>query len=243
MFDAPFYHGHIRNVIVTFGTLFSGIRFQRKNSTGAVEQEILVPIAYAQKEKWVHSIEANPDNERGIYTALPRLGFEISGYNYDASRKLNKMNSVYCTTGDNRQLVATPVPYNIDINLYFATKTQEDGLQILEQILPTFTPEFSMNIRVLPELGISQSVPFILNSVSVQDDYEGDMETRRFVVHTLNFTAKISLFSGLSNVGLITDVEANVSTIDPTLQLAERTYGATQTTPTSSIIEGWLDNF
>lgn len=243
MFDSPFYHGHIKNVIITFGTLFSGIRFQRKNTAGTVEQEILVPIAYSQKEKWVHSIEANPDNERGIYTALPRLGFEISGYSYDSTRKLNKMNSVYCTTNDNRQLVATPVPYNVDINLYFATKTQEDGLQILEQILPTFTPEFTMTITVLPELGIAQAVPFILNSVSVQDDYEGDLETRRFVIHTLNFTAKVSLFSGLSNVGLINDVDANVSTVSPTLQFFDKTYNATQPTPTSPITEGWLDNF
>lgn len=242
MFDAPFYHGHIKNVIVTFGTLFSGIRFERKNNAGVVEQEILVPIAYSQKEKWVHSIEANPDGERGIYAALPRLGFEISGYNYDPSRKLNKLNTVHCTTNDQRTLVATPVPYNIDINLYFATKTQEDGLQILEQILPTFAPEFTVDIKVLPQLNISQSVPFILNSVSVQDDYEGDLETRRFVIHTLSFTAKVALFSGLSNAALITEVEANLST-DPNLQIIQRTYTATQATPTSPIVEGWLDNF
>lgn len=243
MFDTPFYHGHIKNVIVTFGTLFSGIRFQRKNNAGTVEQEILVPIAYSQKEKWIHSIEANPDNERGIYTALPRLGFEISGYNYDPTRKLNKMNTVYCTVGDSRQLVGTPVPYNIDINLYFATKTQEDGLQILEQILPTFSPEFSMKIRVVPELNIDQSVPFILNSVSVQDDYEGDMETRRFVIHTLNFTAKVSLYNGLSNASLISAVEANVSTVDPLVTIADSQYTATQATPVSTINEGWLNNF
>lgn len=242
MFGAPFYHGHIRNVIVTFGTLFSNIKFQRKNQSGTVEQEIYVPIAYSQKEKWVHSIEANPEGTRGIYAALPRLGFEITGYDYDPSRKLNKMNAVYCTTGDSRDLVATPVPYNINISLYFATKTQEDGLQILEQILPTFAPEYTMKIKVLPELNISQDVPFILNSVSVQDEYEGDLETRRFVIHTLTFTAKVNLFSGLSNVGLITNTEANVSTTFD-VNLLDKTFEATQTTPTGPITEGWLDNF
>lgn len=242
MLGSPFYHGHIRNVIVTFGTLFSNIRFQRKNLSGVVEQEIQVPIAYSQKEKWVHSIEANPEGDRGVYTVLPRLGFEITGYTYDASRKLNKMNSVYCTTGDNREIVGTPVPYNIDLSLYFATKTQEDGLQILEQILPTFAPEYTMKIKVVPELNISQDVPFILNSVSVQDEYEGDLETRRFVIHTLTFTAKVSLFSGLNNVGVITNTEANVSTTF-NVDLIDKTYTAIQTTPTGPISEGWLNNF
>lgn len=239
--DATFYHGTIRNTIVAFGTLFSNIKFQRKNSTGVVEQTIVVPIAYSQKEKWVHSIEANPDNELVVYTTLPKIGFEITGYSYDAARKLGRMNQVYCNDGDNRDQVFAPVPYNVDISLYFATKTQEDGLQILEQILPTFTPEYSMSVKVIPSLNINQDVPFILNSVNVQDDYEGDMETRRFIIHTLTFTAKINLFSGSNNVGVITQSEAKVATTN--INVASQSYTATQPTPTSPVNESWLDNF
>lgn len=239
--DNVFYHGHVRNVIVAFGTLFSNIRFQRKNQEGVVEQTISVPIAYSQKEKWVHSIEGNPDGTRGIYAALPRMGFEITGYSYDSSRKLARMNQIQCTTEAGRNQVFTPVPYNIDITLYFATKTQEDGLQILEQILPTFSPEYTMAVKAIPELNLIQDVPFVLNSVSVQDDYEGDLETRRFVIHTLNFTAKVNFYGGLSNVGVIKQVEANVAT--ETEGLANRSYVASQTTPTSVIVENWLDNF
>lgn len=239
--DATFYHGTIRNTIIAFGTLFSNIKFQRKNSSGVVEQTIVVPIAYSQKEKWVHSIEANPDNEVVVYTTLPKLGFEITGYSYDATRKLARMNQVYCVDGNNRDQVFTPVPYNIDLSLYFATKTQEDGLQILEQILPTFTPEYSMSVKVIPSLNISQDVPFILNSVSVQDDYEGDMETRRFIIHTLTFTAKINLFGGTGNVGVITQAEADVATAN--VNTVAQSYTATQPTPTSPIVESWLNNF
>lgn len=238
--STPFYHGTIRSVIVTFGYLFSNVRFQRKNGA-TVEQTITVPIAYSQKEKWVHSIETVPEGGAGVYTSLPRMGFEITGYSYDSSRKLNKMNSVHCTVDDTRTVIATPVPYNVDISLYFATKTQEDGLQILEQILPAFTPEMIVKVNSVPALGITQDIPFVLNSVSVQDDYEGDFETRRFVTHTLTFTAKINLFSGVNDVGVITEVEANVGVTNINNPL--QTYTATQLTPTAAISEDWLDNF
>lgn len=239
--DQVFYHSHIRNVIVAFGALFSDIKIQRKNKQGVVEQTIHVPIAYSQKEKWVHSIEANPDSERGIYTALPRLGFEITGYNYDSTRMLNRSNAIFCPTEDGRQQALTPVPYNIDISLYFATKTQEDGLQILEQILPAFKPDHILSILAVPELQLVQEVPFLLNSVSVQDDYEGDLETRRFVIHTLTFTAKVNLFGGFDDVGLIKETNVNVSTNNQ--NVVDRVYVATQETPTSEVVETWLDNF
>lgn len=244
MFEGvTFYRGHVRNTIIAFGSLFSNIVIQRKNNSGVVEQTIKVPIAYSQKDKWVHSIEQNPSGERGVYTALPRLGFEITGYSYDSARKLAKMNTIYCTApdGTNRTRVFTPVPYNLDLSLYFATKSQEDGLQILEQILPTFAPDYTMAIKVLPELNIVQDVPFILNNVSVQDDYEGDLETRRFVIHTLSFTAKINFFGGNGNVGPIKQVEANVSANSQ--EVIEREYVASQTTPAATIIEDWTNSF
>lgn len=235
-----FYHGIIKSTIIAFGSLFSNIKIERKNSAGAVEQTLQIPIAYSQKEKWVHSIEANPDNERGIYTALPRLGFEITGYNYDASRKLARMNQVYCTDATGRKHTFTPVPYNVELSLYFATKTQEDGLQILEQILPTFSPEYTMSIKTINDMNIVQDVPFILNSVSVQDDYEGDLSVRRFVIHTLTFTAKVNLYGAVRETGVIKQSEANLATVQNTPFLE---YTAAQATPTGPITETWLANF
>lgn len=237
IFDSdPFYHGSIRSLIVAFGSLFSTIKFQRKNKDGVVEQTIKVPIAYSQKEKWVHSIEANPDSERGIYAALPRMGYEITGYSYDAQRKLPRANKLSCVTEDGRNYAFVPVPYNVDISLYFATKTMEDGLQILEQILPGFSPEHTVSFKAIPELNITLDVPLTLNSVTVQDDYEGDLETRRFVIHTLTFTAKTNLFSGINDVGLIKQVEVN-------MEEPKQFYIATQETPTAEIIEQWLTDF
>lgn len=257
MFNStPFYHGTIRSTVVAFGRLFSGIKFERKamgSVTGETIQSIQVPIAYSNKEKWVQSIEQNPDGNAGVYTTLPRMGFEITGYSYDAARKLNRMGQITCETEDGKTATYTPVPYNLDFALYFATKTQEDGLQILEQILPAFTPEYTLSIHVLPALGVPMDIPFVLNSVTVQDDFEGDLETRRFVIHTLTFTAKINLFGGVSDIGVIKKVEANINTkpgesgywYGPGYSgfSGELGFTATQENPDADIEETWLRNF
>ncbi len=233
--DATFYHATIRNTIVAFGHLFSNVKLERKKGD-TVEQTIKVPIAYAQKDKWVHATEANPDSERGIQVSLPRMGFEITGYSYDASRKLARMNTIYCQTDDGRKHTFTPVPYNVDISLYIGTKSQEDALQIIEQIFPVFTPEYTVSIRSLADLNIVQDVPIILNSVSVDDPYEGPIAERRLVTHVLTFTAKINLYGPVSNTGVIKQVEANLDT--PIVN-----YVAVGTTPDEPITEDWLGDF
>ena len=211
MFETPFYTQTIRNTIVAFGSMFSKMRIVRKDKKGPTQQTLEIPIAYSNKEKWIQALEGNPGNERGVYAALPRMGFEIVGYAFDPTRRLGRNQFIHCTGSSGRQQVVTPVPYNIDLSLYFATKTQEDGLQILEQILPQFTPDYTLNIMSVPELQLRQDVPFILNSVSVEDNYEGDLSERRFVVHTIDFTAKVNLFSGVGSVGVIHQVEVDVA--------------------------------
>jgi hypothetical protein len=104
----------------------------------------------------------------------------------------------------------TPVPYNIDLSLYILTKTQEDGLQIVEQILPTFTPEYTLTINAVPDMNVKLDVPIILNSVAVSDEYDGDFQTRRFVTHTLNFQMKVNLFGPISGRNVIDSVGVNI---------------------------------
>ena len=204
-----FYHSITRKIIVGFGSLFSNIRIQRKND-GQTEQTIQVPIAYAPKEKWIVRLEQDSTLENHVYTTLPRLSFEITGMSYDATRKMNRMNYITCGDGDKVTRVYSPVPYNIDIALYSLTKTQEDAMQIIEQILPTFTPEYTLQLNMIKEMNIIQDVPVILNSITVQDDYDGDFQTRRFVTHTLNFTLKTNLFGNINGNGIIGQVNINV---------------------------------
>ena len=209
-----FYDGIIRKSIVSFGRLFSSIYIDRKQGdsvTGTTLQRLQVPLAYAPKEKWIVRLEQDPNLENHTYTSLPRMSFEIIGYAYDPQRKVNRMNQIKCGDGTGSvTTMYTPVPYNIDLSLYILTKTQEDGLQILEQILPTFTPEYTLSVNAVPDMNVAMDVPIILNSVAVTDEYDGDFQTRRFVTHTLNFQMKVNLFGTIGSKAVIDSVTANI---------------------------------
>lgn len=209
-----FYHQITRKTIVAFGSLFSDIKIKRDSDSG-VSQTIAVPIAYAPKEKWIVKLEQDPNLDNYVYTTLPRLSFEITGFNYDASRRTNR--NQYITCADENGLITrtfSPTPYNIDISLYAITKNTEDGLQIIEQILPYFTPEFTMSIKAVPESNIITDIPIILNSLSVNDEYDGDFQTRRFVTYTLNFTLKAWMFGPVTDAGVINRIFVNTTDID-----------------------------
>lgn len=242
-----FYHGVIRKCIVGFGTLFSDIYIDRKQGdsvNGTTVQRLQVPLAYAPKEKWLVRLEQDPNLENYTYTSLPRMSFEIIGYNYDPQRKLNRMQQLTCGAGTGSvKAMYTPVPYNIDLSLYILTKTQEDGLQILEQILPTFTPEYTLTINVVPDMNVKTEVPIVLNSVAVSDEYDGDFQTRRFVTHTLNFQMKVNLFGASGNKGVIDTVYANVGENED-FSNPNRVYTAQGDVTTATVTsESWLDNF
>ncbi len=245
--NSVFYHGLVRKSIVAFGRLFSDIYIDRKQGdsvTGTTVQRLQVPLAYAPKEKWLVRIEQDPTLENHTYVSLPRMSFEIIGYNYDATRKLNRMQQIRCGDATNSMsFMYTPVPYNIDLSLYILTKTQEDGLQIIEQILPTFTPEYTLIVNAVPDMNVKHEVPVILNSVSVSDEYDGDFQTRRFVTHTLNFQMKINLFGPVSGQGVITQVNANVGQ-NENFSNANRVFVA-QGDEITGIIdsESWENNF
>lgn len=227
-----FYHGIVKKAIVAFGTLFSNIYIDRRQGdsvTGTVAQRLQIPISYAPKEKWIVRIDSDPNLTQNTYTTLPRMSFEILGYNYDSTRKMNKMGQFTGSVNVNgtRAIARTPAPYNLDIQLYVLTKTQEDALQIIEQILPTFTPDYNLSVITDPALGVVQEIPVVLNSITVQDDYDGDFQTRRFVTHTLSFTIKLNLFGytdpsgkvinkAIAKTHLAQDAQAETVTFDRT---------------------------
>jgi hypothetical protein len=242
-----FYHGIIRKSIVAFGRLFSDIYIDRKQGdsvTGTTIQRLQIPLAYAPKEKWLVRIEQDPTLENHTYISLPRMSFEILGYNYDPARKVNRMQQIKCGDGTGSvSTMYTPVPYNIDMSLYILTKTQEDGLQIVEQILPTFTPEYTMTINAVPDMNVKLDVPIILNSVAVNDEYDGDFQTRRFVTHTLNFQMKVNLFGPISDRNVIDTVNANVGNNED-FSSPNRIYTAEGDVTNATVdTESWLDGF
>lgn len=215
--NSVFYHGIVRKCIIGFGRMFSNIYIDRKIDdpvNGTQAQRLHVPLSYAPKEKWLVRLDEDPTLENHTLTSLPRLSFEIIAYTYDSLRKVNRMqymkNDVSSSGDSSTALVRTPVPYNIDMSLYIITKTQEDALQIIEQILPWFTPEYSMTINAVDDMGIKLDVPVVLNSVIVSDEFEGTFQQRRFVIHTINFQMKVSLFGPVSQQGVILQADANV---------------------------------
>jgi hypothetical protein len=242
-----FYHGIIRKCIVAFGTLFSDIYIDRREGdsvTGNVIQRLQIPLAYAPKEKWLVRLDSDPTLENHTYVSLPRMSFEIIGYNYDPMRKMNRLQQITCSDGTtNMNKVYSPVPYNIDLTMYVITKTQEDGLQIIEQILPTFTPEYTLKVNYTTEPNVVMDVPIILNSVSVSDEYDGDFQTRRFVTHTLNFQMKVNLFGSTGNNSIINTVMANIGQNED-FSNPNRLYTANGDITTVTVTsENWLDGF
>lgn len=237
MFNTPYYHGTIKKFITGFGALFSHVKIARADSAGTIQQTVNVPLAYAPKEKWAVRVDQDPELTNHIYSSIPRMGFEITGYSYDSTRMVNRNNTIKKYTSTNAvKTMYAPVPYNLEISLYAQTKGTEDGLTIVEQILPLFTPEYNMNVMVLPEMGITQNVPIILNNVSVQDDYEGDFATRRFVTHTFSFTAKLNLYGPIKTGGIITNTATDLVAPSPE---GPNQHNAVGNAVTGDIVEGW----
>ncbi len=215
MLNAPFYNSHLKNVVTVFGRMFSDIVIIRENSkNSAKNQTIRIPVSYAPREKWLVRIDQDPELENNVYTVLPVMSFDIQGVTYDSTRKLNKMNKMLTKSGTNATVVHSPVPYNVDISLYIVTKTQEDNLQILEQILPAFTPDYTVKYSVTPN--IVEDLPVILNNVMINDEYEGDFKTRRFVTTTVSFTCKVNLYSGSTTRKLIDNAVINLGELPDT---------------------------
>jgi len=228
MFGTHFYNQSLRRLTIAFGQIFNNIIVQTKSSTGAVTKRMRVPLAYAPKEKFIQRLDqqANLDKGRTFAIVLPRMGFEITGLKYDATRKLNKLQkTVRVKTSDStvHQFNYSPVPYDINFNLYSFTATAENGLQIIEQILPFFQPDYTVTVNVIPELGLKRDIPIILNDVSYEDTYDGEFNKRRAVIYTLQFTAKTYLYGPMTKGKIIRKVQSDLGTdLDTPLSREER---------------------
>jgi hypothetical protein len=214
VFNTTFSHGTIRNTVVAFGNLFNGLKIRRYNPNGSTLAEIDVPLAYSAREKWVTALTGNPDLMKSTSITLPRMAFEILGYTYDTTRKLNSMNKISTpiTATSTKAMAYAPVPYNVDFGLYVASKTIEDGLQMLEQILPHFAPHYNMTVNTMPLLGLVEDIPVVLNTTDNQDNYMSEWVDERLIVYTLRFTAKINLYGSVTNTGVIKKLDVNVHT-------------------------------
>jgi len=216
MFGQYFYHSHIRKTVSVFGTLFNNINVQRKDSNGTSVNNVKVPLSYGPKQKFLARLFEEPDlNAPEVAIRLPRMSFELTGMQYDTSVKLNKMNLLAKPNIHGQNSIRNPVPYIMSFQLSVYAKNQDDVLQVVEQIIPYFNPEYVVTIKEIPSLNISRDIPIVLQSVNATDDYEGDFSTRRVLIYTLDFTMKTFFYGPIEqNQGVIKDVIINTHDYD-----------------------------
>jgi hypothetical protein len=207
-----FYHEIVRKTIISFGTLFNEIEIRHKDSTNKGISEMRVPLAYGPTQKFLARIRQQPDLNKPIQITLPRMSFEMNSLQYDPTRKTSVTQSFKALDGNTLKQVYLPVPYNIGFELNIMTKLNDDALQIVEQILPFFQPAFTLTVDLIDSIGEKRDIPLNLDSISFEDDYEGDFSTRRVLIYTLQFTAKTYLFGPIadSTEGLIRKVQVDV---------------------------------
>ena len=199
MFGTYFYHQTSRKMVVAFGSLFNNIEVRRTDSNDAVTEVIKIPLSYGPKDKMLVRISQDPSLNPKVALTVPRMGFELTSMTYDGARKLNTMgrNVKKGTTGLKKQF--NPVPYNWDFSLYVFVKNAEDGTQILEQILPFFTPDFTVTMTLISGMTVKMDIPLVLNSVTSEDSYEGDFASRRSIIWTLSFLMKGFLYPSVTD--------------------------------------------
>jgi len=217
MFGHDFYHGTLRRYVVMFGNLFNEIQVERYDADGIKQQTISVPIEYSPKQKFVQRVLNDPTLNRPLSVSLPRMGFEFTSINYAPQRKLNSAHKIVKglnTGGNDFNYTYTPVPYDINFSLYALVRYAEDGTQIVEQIIPFFTPDWIVTMKLVPELGINMDIPIELNSVTVDDSYEGDFDGRRVLSWQMDFTIKGYLFGPSRKFKYISNADVNTSLTD-----------------------------
>ncbi len=214
MFETPHYNEIIKKTVVSFGALFSNMQIIRRNSAGVTVEIVKVPIAYGPKEKFIRRIEEDPSLTKHVLITLPRLAFEITGYQFDPSRMTNRSNKIQCFNDSGLSSIYTPVPWNLSIDMNLISKGTEDSLAIIEQILPLFTPEYTFTVNAIPSMNVKTDIPLILNAVSNNPDYEGDFSTRQLTVTTFSFTAKMMLFGATANRGVIQRTDVDLPDVD-----------------------------
>ena len=248
MFGIYFYHEKIRKCVSIFGRMFNNLYVLRKNSSGAVISQVKVPLSYAPKAKYLERLRENPDLDTDTKVAikLPRMSFEITAFTYDTTRQLAKTSN-FNTVGSgpaNRQKFFAPVPYTINFQLNIYAKTQDDALQVVEQILPYFNPQYTLTIKpfLIEYPTFREDIPIAIQAVSFTDDFDGQLETRRTIIYTLDFEMKVSFHGPIENKDIIRTSIANINQINAGLLDSDVKLETITVTPNPSNTLGTADS-
>jgi hypothetical protein len=216
MFGQYFYNQHLRKSVAIFGTLFNNINIVKRDAQGDILSNQKVPLAYGPKQKFLARLLEEPDLlAPEVALRLPRMSFEITSISYDTQAKVNKNIKLQTPSIRGVNTIYTGAPYTLGMQLNIIGKTQDEVLQITEQILPYFNPEYIVTVKEIPEINLVRDIPILLQSVTMSDDYEGEFEQRRTLIYTLDFTMKIQFFGPIQkDLGVIKDATANFRDYD-----------------------------
>ena len=224
MFENHFYNESTRRMVSVFGSIFNDMEVVKKDSNGKILQKIKVPLGYAPRTKVLARLNEQT-SAPNIALKLPRMSFEISSMEYDANARVSKhRNYKKVVVGDTLSLskLGAPAVYKVGFELNVLAKTQDEALQILEQILPMFQPEYTVTIKDIPAMDITTDTPIVLEGVELNDDYEGDLVTRRAIIYTLSFGTRIRYYRAIGTSKQILETEVDFShNIDPTTHKIE----------------------
>lgn len=197
-----FYNEILRKTVISFGSLFNEISIKKIDNSGNVSSVAIVPLAYGPTQKFLARLEQQPDLNKATQITLPRMSFELIGINYDPARKVTTTQTFLSkplSDGTQSKKVYMPVPYNVQFELSIMTQFNDDMLQIIEQILPYFQPQYNLTVNLIESIGEKRDIPVLLDNISMRDDYESDFNKRRTLVYTLTFTAKTYIFGPITD--------------------------------------------
>jgi len=208
MFGNHYYNRTIRRLTVAFGSLFNDIKIARYNPDGSINQMIQVPLSYGPGQKWFRvreraEIDGAVEGIASLRNILPRMSYSLDNIVFDAERMTNTYNKMaICENGRPTKIQSARVPFNLNFSLHILTKKTEDSLQILEQVLPYFTPSVQLPVIDMPELGIVSNIPFELEDISQDDNWETDLKEPRELIWTLTFVARAWLYFPTKDLNL-----------------------------------------
>lgn len=219
MMGGHFYHRRVRSCVALFGSMFDNINILRTNSAGKVLSQVKVPLSYAPSRSFIERLEEMSQGEqaeRRVALKLPRMSFEIVSIAYDSQRQLPKLNHFTVPDGNDRaDKYYVGVPYTLSFQLSIYARSQDDALQVVEQILPYFAPQYTLSVKPFADLpDIKEDIPISLTSVDFQDDFEGPVEQRRTIIYNLTFDMRVNFYGPENSGPVIREVNTNINLID-----------------------------
>ncbi len=205
------FNNTIRKHVIGFGSLFNSVYVQSTRSTGI--EKTRVPLSYGPKEKFIQKIisESGITDTTHIQMSLPRMAFELNNLQYDPLRRLNKLQTIKKTIDEKTLSSYSESPYNFNFMLYIFSRSSEHNLQIIEQIVPYFTPDFTVTMN-MSDLYPKVDIPIILTDTQINEEYEGTFDSRRSIVSVLSFIMKGYIYSPIN-----TNTSNIIETVDVNL--------------------------